>query len=319
MINEEKRYCVYKHTSPSGKVYIGYTGKNPPEKRWSNGNGYKRGHPYFWKAIQKYGWDNFEHEIIFNYLGRQEALKKERELIALYDSTNPNKGYNMTKGGDGKEGYVMSDETRKKISASRIGRFTGEDNPNYGNHKLAGENNPFYGKRHTEETRQRLSELSTSRPSPMKGKTFSEEFKEKMKNTKKKYAKSVLRFDINGNLIGEYDSVHGASFITGYNLSNISAACNGKIHVYKNSIWMFKSEYIPGQKIEPIKRKKRVNKKYKIVIQYDLNNNFVAEYASANQAEAITGVKARNIRACCNHNQKSSGGFVWRYKDNETI
>ena len=45
MDNVEKTYCVYKHTSPSGKVYIGMTCKDPPEKRWSNGNGYKRNHP----------------------------------------------------------------------------------------------------------------------------------------------------------------------------------------------------------------------------------------------------------------------------------
>lgn len=33
-------YTVYKHTSPSGKVYIGIT-KKKPEYRWNHGRGYK--------------------------------------------------------------------------------------------------------------------------------------------------------------------------------------------------------------------------------------------------------------------------------------
>lgn len=317
MTNDEKIYCVYKHTSPNNKVYIGYTSQKPPEKRWKNGCGYKRNHPYFWNAICKYGWENFTHEIVFDGLNKQEACEKERELIAFYDSTHPDKGYNMTKGGDGKNGYVMSDETRQKISNSLIGRFTGKDNPNYGNHKLAGENNPFYGKTHSEEMKKKLSELSMGRPSPMKGRNLSEESKQKLRDANKDRSKPILQFDLNGELINEYSSVHYASIFTGYNASNITSACSGKIHVYKNSIWMFKSDYIPGQKVAPTKRKKRVNKKYKTVMQYDINNALITTYVSANEAESVTGIKAANIRACCNGDQKTSGGFIWRYKDNE--
>lgn len=56
-------YIVYRHTSPSGKVYIGITSRQP-EQRWLNGNGYKDS-PKFYNAIKKYGWDNFNHEILF--------------------------------------------------------------------------------------------------------------------------------------------------------------------------------------------------------------------------------------------------------------
>ena len=313
MTNDEKLYYVYKHTSPSGKVYIGITSKHPPELRWANGNGYKRNQPHFWNAIKKYGWDNFEHEILFEGLNRKDACIKEQEMIELYDATNSENGYNQTKGGDGKLGYVMSKETKQKISASRTGRFTGEDNPNYGNHKLAGKNNPFYGKRHTEETKKKLRELASGRKSSMKGKNFSEEFKEKLYQANKERSKPVLQFDIHGNLINEYRSVHNASTITGYDYANISAACNGKIHIYKNCIWMFKSEYTLGQIVKTTERKKRVNKKYKAVVQYDINNVFIATYTFANQAEFSTGIKANNIRACCNGDQKTSGGFIWRY------
>ena len=58
-------YTVYQHKNKiNGKIYIGITSKDP-EKRWGhNGYNYKSS-SYFYSAIQKYGWDNFEHNILF--------------------------------------------------------------------------------------------------------------------------------------------------------------------------------------------------------------------------------------------------------------
>ena len=53
-------YCVYLHTSPTNKYYVGITKQNPL-KRWANGRGYCK-NKHFYKAILKYGWDNFQHE-----------------------------------------------------------------------------------------------------------------------------------------------------------------------------------------------------------------------------------------------------------------
>ena len=60
----EKKWCLYRHTSPSGKVYVGITSK-PILRRWNNGNGY-RTCKNFWRAILKYGWDNIIHEVLFD-------------------------------------------------------------------------------------------------------------------------------------------------------------------------------------------------------------------------------------------------------------
>ena len=50
-----------------------------PEKRWGvNGRNYKSS-PHFYSAIQKYGWDNFEHNILFTNLTKEEACLKEQE------------------------------------------------------------------------------------------------------------------------------------------------------------------------------------------------------------------------------------------------
>lgn len=69
-----KRWCVYVHTAPSHKVYVGITSQNPI-KRWNNGLGYNR-QIYFYRAILKYGWDNIKHEIIVSGISGEEAKSR---------------------------------------------------------------------------------------------------------------------------------------------------------------------------------------------------------------------------------------------------
>ena len=119
----ENNYIVYMHISPNNKRYIGLTCQKP-EYRWNNGKGYKH-NEYFTNAINKYGWDNFEHIIIAKGLTEDEAKWLEIELIREWDSMNRDKGYNLTKGGEGANGLICSEETRKKISEAN----RGENNP----------------------------------------------------------------------------------------------------------------------------------------------------------------------------------------------
>ena len=91
-------YCVYMHTSPSGKRYIGITGTST-DKRWRDGKGYNK-QPYFYRAINKYGWDNMTHEILFSNLSREEACRLEMICIKLFRSNELEFGYNLSVGGD---------------------------------------------------------------------------------------------------------------------------------------------------------------------------------------------------------------------------
>lgn len=114
-------YTVYKHTSPSGKVYIGITSRNVKE-RWNYGQGY-RNNEHLWRSIQKYGWKNFEHTILYENLTKSQACEKEKELIAFYKSTNSEYGYNHSVGGEyGSNGIKHSPETIEKIRNSNIGK-----------------------------------------------------------------------------------------------------------------------------------------------------------------------------------------------------
>ena len=128
-----KKYIVYMHIFPNNKKYIGITSKTP-NGRWEGGTGYdKIKQPVMYNAIQKYGWENVEHIILFENLSYKEASQKEIELIKLY-KTNCRRygndyGYNMTDGGDGTTGHIVSDEAKQKMSQQRLGKI-GKDCPN---------------------------------------------------------------------------------------------------------------------------------------------------------------------------------------------
>lgn len=115
-------YTVYQHKNKvNGKNYFGIT-KQEVEKRWGHeGINYKTS-PYFYAAIQKYGWDNFEHIILFTNLTKDEACEKEQELIQRFNTMNRQFGYNSTSGG---EAFVMNEETKQKISQAMMGNKNG--------------------------------------------------------------------------------------------------------------------------------------------------------------------------------------------------
>lgn len=114
-------FCVYKHTAPNGKVYIGITSRKP-EHRWNRGKGYLA-NKHFSNAISLYGWENFTHEIICKGLSKEDACKKEQELISEYKSNHKEYGYNLSSGGEASaKGAKFSEETKLKMSLARRGK-----------------------------------------------------------------------------------------------------------------------------------------------------------------------------------------------------
>lgn len=102
MANKDRKYFVYKHVNKiNNKVYIGITCKASPELRWGkNGSNYYL--QVFGKAIEKYGWDNFEHIILFEGIGENEAKRIEKELIKEQkEKYGVNSCYNISAGGEG--------------------------------------------------------------------------------------------------------------------------------------------------------------------------------------------------------------------------
>ena len=78
-----ENYKIYAHINKiNGKIYIGQTSQKDVRRRWNNGWGYRNNY-HFNKAIQKYGWNNFQHIVIFENLSLEVANIIEDELISL--------------------------------------------------------------------------------------------------------------------------------------------------------------------------------------------------------------------------------------------
>lgn len=222
---EDRRWCVYIHTNKiNNKVYVGQTCLNP-ERRWrKDGSGYKDC-TYFWRAIQKYGWENFEHIIFAENLTQEEANKMEISLIALYDTTNILYGYNLTYGGNV---TVYTDAARKKISENHADVF--------------GENNPFYGKHHSEETKEKIRKKNkinfSKENNPMYGiHRFGKD------NPMYGKGRKVVQLTLDGEFVNEYCSATEATRQTQIHNSSIWRCCNFKNKTAGGYIWMYKEDW----------------------------------------------------------------------------
>ena len=111
------KHCVYRHTSPEGKVYIGTTSQDP-EKRWRGGLGYAD-NLHFLADILDFGWRNFEHEILLSGLTAEEAYRREAELIQEYNSTDPQFGYNLSAGQPKKRVTSQTRKAREQSSSAQ--------------------------------------------------------------------------------------------------------------------------------------------------------------------------------------------------------
>lgn len=234
-------FCVYKHTAPNGKVYIGITCQKP-QYRWRGGEGYRH-NEHFHNAILKYGWDNFKHEILFENLTQAEASSKEIELIALHKSNLREFGYNIENGG-----YYSSicDETRQKISQAMKGKCVGEKHHAHG--KMRSEEHRRHlsealkGKTIKEETRKKISESTKGEKSCHFGKHHTEETKRKISDALKgKPSTRITHFKrvvcIETNVI--YGSIPEASQKTGVRKSSIYACCNGNYKTAGGYKWRY--------------------------------------------------------------------------------
>ncbi len=136
------KYCVYRHINKlNNKQYIGITKRTLEERCGLNGIKY-RSSPYFFNAINKYGWSNFEHEIIKSNLSKEEACELEKRLIREYKTQDKAFGYNIMEGGTAPSmpleirqymsqimrgnknglGKICSEEKKKKISMAQKGK-----------------------------------------------------------------------------------------------------------------------------------------------------------------------------------------------------
>lgn len=206
-----RKWIVYEHISPSGKVYVGITSQNP-KIRWQNGNGYLKC-KVFYRAIEKYGWDSFQHNIIASNLGEETAKNMEKDLIKLYKEQN--KSYNITEGGDGTIGIQCSSIIKENIG------------------------NLWRGKIIPQPIRDKMSQAH-------KGKRLNIEHKQNISKSKignTNGNKVVLQLDINGNIIARYNSAVEAAKEIGVIPNSVTRCCRGEVKTLHKFRFVYEKNY----------------------------------------------------------------------------
>ena len=128
-------YSIYKTTNKiNGKSYIGFTSNWKTRWQGHNDLAFKKNSSHLiHKALRKYGWDNFDWQVIYQSLDKVHCLNEmERYFIIQYKTYTRFKdcnGYNQTLGGEGRIGhsYIPSAESNLKRSQTLTGRVLSED------------------------------------------------------------------------------------------------------------------------------------------------------------------------------------------------
>jgi group I intron endonuclease len=300
---EKNNYCVYKHTFPNGKVYIGITSKEP-EKRWKKGFGYRKS-TRISNAIKKYGWENVNSEILFINLFHDDANKKERELIKLYDSRNINKGYNITEGGSGLLGYKHSKEIREKMSKA-----------------LSGEKNPMFGKKTSDEVKEKIRKATSGEKNHNFGKPGPIASKEAIERRSKMVSIPVNQYDLKGNFIKYWNSTKEASRSLNIADSNICNVLKGRGHTTNGFIWKYAKNYPQNKNLEKsciISLRYTSSKK---INQFSLDGTLIKTWSSIR--EAARYIHPSNSKIARHRIQKrllkvtktkEAFGFLWEYEE----
>lgn len=279
-------YTVYKHTAPNGKVYIGITGRKP-EKRWDNGNGYK-GNEHFYRAIRKYTWKNFKHDILETGLTKEQACDKEIELIAYYDSTNPDKGYNHSIGGDCSATGARFTEERRKNASEKTKELWADEK------YRAKVIEAHKGYKPTKEELQKRSEGLKRAHKEGKYNNVDYSFLRTEKYRKKRSEQSKELWN---------DEAHKKVFLE--NLTRI--------------------QHDPEARRKAIEQLKITINKPEIKAKFSGKNNGKSKqvrcietgkmYPCVAQASKKTGASYNGIAMCCRGERKTAGGYHWKYAD----
>lgn len=292
-------YKVYVHINTiNNKLYIGITKRNNPKRRWENGHGYKR-NVYFARAIDKYGWNNFKHIILFENLTQEVASIVEQELIKKYKSNNPKFGYNIRSGGI--SGFTNAESTNEKLRE----RFRGKGGYWYG---VYGENHPRYGTKMPQDAIETIRE----------------------KNKKENWSDDTIK---NRELAGKKQSIRQKGIIPYNAIQKAAEYHRGRkmSSEQKEKISKTLKQHPPMLGVKMSEESKRKMSKTRIengtfaginnpsaraVVQLDKDTlEYITEYDYMKLAEEATGASSHNICSCCQGKIKSSGGYKWMYKE----
>lgn len=249
-------------------------------------------------AIQKYGIKNFSFDII-ELCDKQLLNEKQIYYIKKYNSLSPN-GYNMTIGGSNPSLVTCKIVQQYSLKGILLCQYPSMSQAS----------------RITNITVSAISACCLNKLKQAGG------FQWKIKNDEKLiqqnidtniHGRKILQYNLKGRYLKSYKTLKQASQSTNIAICNISQACLGKAKTAGNFQWKY---CMPKQKIikniQPITKEQL--KGCKKTIQYDKQNNFIAQYQSLTEASLQTGFSIQGISACCLGKKKTYKGFIWKYQ-----
>ena len=311
-------WCVYMHTSPSGKVYVGITSRKP-SIRWGLGGSRYKKQKIFYDAIAHYGWDSFKHEILSYNLTEQTAKNIEVELIKLLKANNREYGYNYSLGGDLGTTGLPSAKRKKIICLNTLEVFSSlTDAANRYNISMASIRKHLLG------------DYTYAGKDNSGMKLLWAYYDPKVKYTKLKYENQAHTKIICISTLQIFNSISEAIKRVGINRESMRCHLNGKSKYCgldsegNGLIW---ERYDPNKKyIKKIFTKEEIrlskstcNKKIgarPVICLFNLK-----VYSSASEAGRAVGVDNSKICAVCNGRRHSAGvsssgePLLWEYYD----
>lgn len=278
---------IYKITNlQNNKIYIGQSLNI--EQRWQRHLNSKD-ESAIHLAIQKYGKENFSFSII-EECQPEELNQKEIYWIKELNSQLPY-GYNMSPGGKG-------GAPRAVQCYNEDGKFIQE----FSSITAAAEwaNTP-------------LEKIVSCCREP--NRYFAGNFQWKysddttaiISSRKKRKSQIIYQFDLQGNLINQYNSITEAAQASHIDKSTICACCNGRQKTGGGYQW----SYIDNLPALNLKHQKRV------VEQYDLNGNYMATYPTISAAAKAVGATPGGVGAVCTGHSKTCKGYIFKYKNSQ--
>lgn len=297
---------IYKYTSPSGKVYIGQTIEEKRRRKTFLNLNKSYGGIKIDSARRKFGPHNFKYEIIENHVFKSKSEmtvkldEREEYYINQYDSYR--NGYNMTFGGYTNRGFKYSEEQKKKMSLSRIGKKL----PPLSDYQKAQHSELMKLKWLSDEYRSIRTQISKS-----------EEYKQKLSES------------LRGENNGMYGKTHALESRVKMSQSRF---CEKNYWFNKQKDADYREKISIGMKQHhqinqvSIETRDKISEKCSVSVeQYSLDGKLINAFNSIAEAGNKSGVDASCITKCCKNKRATAGGYKWKYvkminaEDNDEI
>lgn len=288
-----KTYYIYKVTNKiNGKIYIGQT-NNFERRKKQHLLDNRTNHQAFKKALNKYGFEGFDWDIIDKCESKKEINQKEQYYIVYYNSKVPN-GYNIASGGAGGSNWNLQPIVMLDLDGKLIKKY----------------DYIYQCEVETKLNHSTISACCKGKQLRYKKYIFMYE-QDYLKNGPKKYIKptnnrkkKIKKYDLDGNYICTYNSVTEASIKNDINISNISSCLSKKTKSSGGFIWRYLNENAPSKRIV-----RRVE-----IEQYDMNGIFLNKYDSCKEAERVLNLRNNAYKVIWKNldRDKVAYGYKWK-------